>query len=224
MNAAIREALGLGKFSFRAYKIHSAQSFADANKKGLDLLEYRESLLAKKLSSSRLKFLTGHSRCTPETRAAFDQKWDFVTLLRNPVDRWISNYFFNHNKKSPHFKTDLDINDYLVSPEGQEHGSTYVRYFSNSSIEDVNESHLMEAIENLSHFKVVSTLEAIGDFQSKMKTELGLDLNIEVKNQNPVSNSKIQDKVSPDLLEQIKATCSLDLKLFELVQERFIQK
>src|SRR4030042_2161170 len=49
----------------------------------------REELLAYALSLSKYKFASGHIPCRPKLVEEFHKTWNFVTILRNPVDRWI---------------------------------------------------------------------------------------------------------------------------------------
>ena len=94
------------------------------------LFRFREHVLLYYLSQPQLRFISGHFNFSAIALEAFGEDCTFITVLRNPVERLISLYFFNRYKKSSHFKINMDIDDYLSSDDGQAQGSLYVRFFN----------------------------------------------------------------------------------------------
>jgi len=93
------------------------------------LRSYRLALLEKRLSSPRLRYVSGHYPITLELLEKHEAEWHFLTVLRPPVERWLSNYFFNRYKSKRHFRTRANLADYLASSPGRASARTYLRHF-----------------------------------------------------------------------------------------------
>ena len=70
-------------------------SRAAADLIGSEMMDLRETVLIYKLAERRVKFISGHIVCRPKTRSKFEQEWRFVTVLRDPVKRWVSEFVYN---------------------------------------------------------------------------------------------------------------------------------
>jgi len=127
----------------------------------LPKVEARQIILCYHLALDRYKFGTGHVYCRPKLVDAYRKKWHFVTILRNPVDRWISEYAYNTFKASNWAKNELSLEDYIQSEKGRGTAESFLRYFSSIPYPYSGDPQLYvdEAIDNLSRFSVVCTVE-----------------------------------------------------------------
>lgn len=208
--------MGLSRFSGRFKKIKASQSRKEAQKLGIDLLIHRENKLREVLKKN-YEFVTGHVRCTAKTRTEFDDDWNFITLLRHPVDRWFSHYFFNAYKKGEHFATDLSLEEFVASDRGQSIGSLYLNYFNSNS--DAGESkRIKDACNNLEKFKLVGILEEMDKFVTGYEKQFGSVLTIEQKNKNPAQKSMIEEKITDEIRSQVTRICAPDLEIYEFVK------
>ncbi len=99
-----------------------------------DMMDVRKVILAYNLSLSHNHFGAAHCFCPPNIIATFENTWNFVTILRDPVERWISEYVYNRYKNDTLWgKSNLDIEEYLRSYKGRKSGQSYLYYFSSIS-------------------------------------------------------------------------------------------
>ena len=214
INEGIRKSMGLRKYSWSYYKIDSVATQKKAKGDLEKLLEIRQSILIHKLSSRRYQYVTGHARCLSETRSQFDNEWTFLTILRDPVKRWLSQYFFNTSKKMDHFKTDLPLQAYLQSEMGLQSGSSYIRFFTGHPDLRCTEA-IEEAIDNLSKFDLVGILENMSSLLDSYEKLFGHELSIPMRNTNPMNKDQMQDQLSEDLLHQVREVCSPDQRVYD---------
>ena len=86
----------------------------------------------------------------------YQDEWHFVTVLRNPVERWLSHYRYNHIKN----KILLPIEDYVKTRMGVSFG----RAFVDEVTEDVDKEKMSIekltniAIERYQRFYLVGTI------------------------------------------------------------------
>jgi len=218
INEGIRKSLGLRKFSPGYFKIDSSRTRRQAEKKAIDFLEFREELLITKLESDRIRYVTGHSRCRDLTRARFEKDWYFLTLLRDPVKRWISEYFFNKYKKSNHFKSELPLVEYMKTDFAKYSGSVYVHYFANTNF--ASSQSIAQTKHNLDQFHLVGILEDLASFKDSFKIKFGITLEIKARNTNPISGEEIQKEISASQLEKIKKLCAPDIEIYNYFKSK----
>ena len=89
--------------------LDSPASTKAARALGKDVLSYREGLLMYLLMSKN-NYVFGHFKCTESTRKLFGDKWKFITLIRDPVKRWFSHYYFDRYRDEK--KNDENSNEY----------------------------------------------------------------------------------------------------------------
>ena len=134
--------------------------------------DYRERLLIEQLSNPHMQYISGHFPFSNQAFQEFAQEWNFVTVLRNPVDRWFSLYFFNRYKHSDHAKLNTNLEQYIESGEGIFHGLSYVRAFTDwkkvPNLLSLDQTSLNEAVDqaikNLNNFTLVGILEKMDVF------------------------------------------------------------
>ena len=65
----------------------------------------RQAALAHALGISQYKFATGHVHAAPDIVEHYMEQWNFVTVLRDPVSRFISSYIYNRHKNKEFYGT-----------------------------------------------------------------------------------------------------------------------
>lgn len=113
---------------------------------------------------------------------------EFITLIRNPVKRWLSHYYFDRHRDTNvnYNKTDLGIHDYLKSKEGLKNARLYLRHFSNYIYGDqITSEHVESAVHNILKFDVYGILERMDWFIEDYKSLTGIRLKQLVRNTNP---------------------------------------
>lgn len=152
----------------------------------------RRELLAYQLAKDTSPLVFGHYPFSLRIRDRFGDSWAFITLLRNPVDRWYSEYFYNRFKKKGVGKTDMDVEGFLESDDGRAYARSLVNYLTEAPnpFGRATESEARAALENLSCFDVVGRLEDLGGFRDAMKRRFGRRPFFPHVNRNPVAPNK----------------------------------
>ena len=185
------------------------------------MMELREDLLAYALAQERYKFVSAHVGARPCLVEAFRDRWHFVTLLRNPVDRWISEFVYNTHKSSSWARNPLSIEDYLGTPAARTTATSFLRYFSNmpEEFEGEPEPYEDEAVANLSTFTVVGFLEEMDAFIGDFQKVFGTRLKIPRRNESPRSDLKERIRSEPGLMDGINNLCAVDTRIYRRVSE-----
>lgn len=180
--------------------------------------ELREMMLLYLLYSD-VRCVSAH---VPFSNAAFDRfanRYSFVTLLRDPVERFISNYYWNHDRPGAHFAIPESFDAFLASERAAALGSTYVRYFCGEPGEKFTQkTHVDAAIRNLRRMDLVGFLDDLKRFQTKLRALTGKRLSIGSEN---VGNTRTRrDSIlSGPLRDRVLEVCSPDRDVWEAVQD-----
>jgi hypothetical protein len=160
------------------------------------------------------KYLTGHISYN-EKMINFlkEMDYNFVTLLRNPVDRTFSHYLYNYYKLSGFQRTDENFEEFLQNRP--ELGYFYLSYFGRvQTLDDCSLDHAIEVA--LKKFKVIGRLDKIDRFYKKIESNFDITLQRLKKNKNPAPKSGYHEfKNSKKNREMVKEICRPDLKLIE---------
>ncbi|MBU3020866.1 sulfotransferase family 2 domain-containing protein [Aestuariibacter sp. A3R04] len=188
---------------------------------GINMMTAREAQLIFQLSNHNQLFTTGHCVARPEVVSEFYKDWHFLTILRNPVDRFISEYVYNRFKASEWQKDDREIEAYLASEKAIHSALTYARYFS--GIQDVKdilaapEEAIARSVANLRRFSVVGTLDKMAKWEADFNQRFNASLQIGSKNASP--NRRALASITDDkkLMESITALSQIDTAIYEQV-------
>ncbi|MCP3979054.1 MAG: sulfotransferase family protein [bacterium] len=111
--------------------------------------ERRLEWLRSHLQEGSCAIVAGHFRF----RGTAPPGWRQVTVLRNPVDRWLSNYAANSEPGHTHFPVDGSIASMLDTERGARWATTFCDWFSDDGSPEA-------AIANLRRFTFVGVLES----------------------------------------------------------------
>ena len=181
------------------------------------LQKYREAILLYSMYLEKYYYISGHFSFSDPVYDLFKNQYRFVTILRNPVKRFISEYFFNKYKQKLSFTIEEGLDTFMNSPRGIEYGLKYVKMLSgfgeNTDI-DLKDA-IPKAKENLAKFDVIGILEDLNIFEKQIKNKLDISLKIGHKNKNPIKALAIEKKVSNKNLEKIKRLCRPDEEIYQ---------
>jgi len=166
-------------------------------------------------------FGSGHGHCRPCVVKAFKEEWAFVTVLRNPIDRWISHYIYSTYKMHDWGRDNkLPIEEFLQSPRALGFGRKYLEYFSDYSEapDSADLSHYMtQAIETLSCFRVVGALEMMPAWKDAVQAKLGMQIYLPFFNISPCPEEQKRIRSNRKLMGEIAELCQHDIKIYEQV-------
>lgn len=145
-----------------------------------------------------------------------------MTVIRDPVKRFISQFFYNKNKANQdHFGVDMNIDEYLNSKRAKGAGRLMTSYFA--GIEALADSSLSteglvnKAINNLRCFDLVGVLENLQHFEREFAEATGTTIKVAHHRKNPTDRSKRRSALTEGRMERIKQLCAPDIELYEAV-------
>jgi len=188
------------------------------------IMKLRENLLLYFMSQGNKKFIDGHFTFSDIAYREFGKKFAFITILRHPVKRWISSYFYNKSKNT-HFKLEDDIAIYLKSHFGKSQGYECVKFLVGpvSEIDYKSQPTIDLAKKNLDKFTVVGCLEYQEIFLKQFENRFGVRLKLEKINQNPVKESARNFVITEEIEEKIKEICRPDLEIYQYAINNFVK-
>jgi hypothetical protein len=172
----------------------------------------------KKRDFSRIKCVYGHNRFGQHEEIPVPST--YITILRDPVSRVISTYYFilaRKQNRMHHKIKNISLEEFVRSndPDLMIPVSNHqTRYLSGESIPDLQKAK--ENIEN--HFSLVGITEMFDESIFLMKQELGWK-NIFYTKQNVSTNRPKRDQISKDTLEIIKSKNDQDYELYDYAKQ-----
>jgi flavin-binding protein dodecin len=189
------------------------------------ILKLRENLLLYFMNKKNTKYISGHFTFSEIAHREFHGKYAFVTVLRDPVKRWISSYSFNRYKKADHRKIEEDITRHLESEFGQSQGYEYIKFLggANQAGDYTSKQAIDRAKTNLHKFDIAGFMEYQEHFLEQFENRFGVRLKLEKSNQNPTSESYRKSIVTEEIEEKIKTICKPDRELYQYAVNNFVK-
>jgi hypothetical protein len=202
--------------AIRKFGINLEATRRTAKLLSMDTMRAREVLLSYNLSMKHNYFGSGHFYCRPNMVSEYMGEWNFVTLLRNPVDRWISEFVYNTYKTSERARNTMPLEEYVESNKGKNNAETFLRYFSSmpADYEGDKKMYIDEAVENLSRFSVVGTIERLDHWRGLCESFFGTKMNIPVKNESPNQNAANNIRSNQQVMSKIEQLCGEDMQIY----------
>jgi len=164
-------------------------------------------------------FIGGHVPFNTVAYNHLGKGYRFITVLRDPVERFISEYRFNRGRQHQ-ARIDEELTDYVASPMGRRNAMKLCDYLSgadNLTLDDP-ESLKKDAIANLNRFDVIGFTDAMETFEEMARGTLGIRVKFGLENQGkPTSPS---DSIPSSLLSQIRYLCRHDQEIYESAREK----
>lgn len=186
-------------------------------------------------------YVSGHINVTKGILDAYSGQYNFVTLLRDPVDRLISNYIFNKltNKfaimppsiaAKPMSKEELwrEADQILNSRRGWHMANTMTMFLTGRYPKDAQDANSMqnEVLDNLSKFSVVGQLNQMQSFERDLSQLIGKPIQIgrhnttkaiEDNNAKFVRESLKEYFAQERVREKLTSLCSAELEVMSLI-------
>lgn len=191
---------------------------------GIKEQKIREINLASHLSSNKKVFVTGHCYASPSLVNEFNDEWKFITVLREPVDRFISEFVYNTYKTNTWKKNNLDISDYIAMDNKVGCGVTYARFFSGMDLEEILDYPniaVERSVANLKNFYKVGFLNELDTWIEELNQEGGFK--VKVHNTNSSPNKVVMSDILSDRnkLAEIRKLCSVDIDIYNQIKDHY---
>jgi len=199
---------------------------------GIAPMVLREGILAYLVQRHDVPFISGHFCYFRRAFADREDEFDLITILRNPLDRFLSHYYFARFKPNPErfLPNHEELPEYLSTTRAKVWATTYTRMFV-GEIESAKALHergacdempkaVASAIDNLGRFAIVGTLEHLKDFEAAIQQRYGIKGPIKHERKSPrLGYPKFADQPR-EVQERLLELCASDM----IIYERFAKK
>lgn len=184
-----------------------------------DKFQLRESILLFEMAKGT-KCISGHFHFNQDIWQAYQHQYSWITVLRDPVKRYISQYFFDAFKPEDHARVSESLEDFIESERGKFRAQSYINYFGNFSRKDnIDPNEKLEiAKENLFKFTIVGFLNNLDGFRDDLKQKFNLNLKFPHKNKNPIAKPEVKESVR----QKIEEICHYDLLFYNYAKDKFL--
>jgi hypothetical protein len=165
---------------------------------------YATKVLPYLLGIPRLQYVYGHFGFDPCFHDVFGSTWKFITLLRDPVVRWFSHYFYDRYKThSDRFTVDTDLATYLETNRA-------VSKSSESSCDELD-----TAKKVLERFHIVGITEDMSALESRFSESFAVSLNIGFERVNPLPKEQQAELIEDWMIERVRDLCRRDIEIYK---------
>lgn len=217
---AIRKRFLLSQATVLPEATYRAEEMLDPSANSADLLtraeDLRERMFLYHLAAG-VDCVSAHVRFSDAGWAAYGEKAKFVTMLREPVARFISHYRYSHGRPGAHGHIPEDFETFLNGPTARQLGAFYVYFFSGlPPTADMTSALALErAKANLAKFHIVGFLDDPRAFEAAIRTEVGVKIRIGHENKARAPRPP-QDQEFAGLIDQVTQP---DQAFFAFAQE-----
>jgi len=188
------------------------------------VLKIREYLMLYNLSQN-YKFINGHFPYSDVAHKYFQHEYVFITILREPVKRWISEYFYNRYKKSEYRKINFEIEEYLKTKYSLSQGNQFVKFLGGAAKNEdyVSDKAIKRAKKNIDKMDIIGFIGHLGHFKNTFYTRFGHKLKIDHLNKSPKKLEEQEHLFSKEIYERIRAICQPDIEVYNYAVKKFLQ-
>ena len=167
--------------SFQAFRAFTGRD--DTEQMLIDVLDLREQMLLYLLYED-VRCVSLHVRFSNAAYERFSDRYKFITILREPVSRFISHYNWSSARPGSHGYIEPDFDAFLGSERAARLGAEYAEFFADlpARADIRSDEAVSAAIANLGKFSVVGRLDDLQGFTAALRKELGIRCRIGTDN------------------------------------------
>jgi hypothetical protein len=202
--------------SFRAFEAFTGRS--DREGMLVDVLDLREQMLLYLLYED-VRCISLHVRFSEVAWRQFRDRYKFVTILREPVSRFVSHYYWSYGREFAHARIEEKLGDFLETDRARRLGSSYVEYYCGLPRETdfSGEDAIAAAVHNLGRFDVIGRLDRLDRFEADLRKVLGARIRIGHENRMSRQFGEGRQEITPAMRDRIRQLCAPDIAVWRAV-------
>jgi len=202
--------------TFRAFEAFTGRT--DREEMLIDVLDLREQMLLYMLYED-VRCLSLHVRFSEAAWTRFADRYKFITILREPVSRFISHYYWSHGRQFAHARIEEEFEAFLETERARRLGASYVEYYGGlpARADITSDEAVARAIANLGKFAVVGQLDRLDRFEADLQRELGVRIKVGHENRMKPTVSAAKQPISPAMQQRIEQLCAPDIAVWQAV-------
>ncbi len=177
---------------------------------GVKLYKLREQQLLLAMADAKNKMIAGHFRYSRLAYEHYRGNTLFMTILRDPVSRFISEYFYNRYKHNDHFRIKCDLDNYINSEIALRQSQLYLSWFTDTQSKSVGQ--YQQAISNINNIDIIGTVEDMPRLVKALEQRLDRKISMPIVRKNP--RNHYQQEVSAVQRKKIEVMCADDINFY----------
>jgi hypothetical protein len=177
--------------------------------------ELRQELLLYLLHGD-VRYIVGHIPFSEVAFERFRQQYRFITILRDPLERFVSHHFHSH-KRDDYSRIELPLDEFIETDDARRLGATYVAYLSGRpwGADSTSDDAISAACAHIEQFHCVGFVDDMENFARRLQGVLGVRLRIGHENRGKAAGASYRERLAPSLVERITELCAPDMCVYE---------
>ena len=221
---ALSNSYGLYPFRRRQAVVYldAAAALQGAQTLDVKVYDFREQLLAYFMAQPLCLCIGGHFSFSQTLYEEFSSDWNYVTVIRDPVELWFSHYTYLKKTVTPNHPwkqyADLNIEEFLETPAGAAMGHSFITALTNASTGTITSDPeaTEQALARLKLFSLLGTVENLSDFADRFYRKFGARIRIPHINRASPSDNK-QKQLPSFIKERVMEICRPNQQIYDAV-------